>query len=294
MKNNILLSFLGILIFLSSVTYSQTDSVRTYTIKGVKLEIGKYYEIKINEYKISKGKLLAVNRTSFLFLIDNDVEEIDSDNIIDIHSILPENIIYTTEKRNKIIPVYSLSGGFSQKNVGADNGTSQKLKGFNVLGDGILKTSDNFGFRFDLNYVHIFGNTFPNSYSYYSSYDNSYNSSAYEYKDMNIVTTKTGICFGSMDKSLDLNFYIYLGFGFGWVFKESDISYYYKTINNVTTVTQYSYNGGSNFLIGAHTQIRASYKVTKKYAIFVEPSFQYWSSDVYGLFNINGGISFIL
>jgi hypothetical protein len=251
-----------------------------------------------------KGKLLAVNKSTILVLTDNRIDEIEIGDIIGIRNIQADNIVFSTTNPVKFKPVYSLSGGYNQRSSdhydyysSTNNNNNIKFNGFNILGDALMKTSENFGFRIDLNYMHTFGKKLTSDgYSYYNSYDSTYYryDSDVEYSDMNVFTLKSGICFGSMSRNEPFNFYINVGLGFGWLLKNNDISYNYTTKNGITTVTQSSYSSSDGFLFGAHAQIRLSYKVHKNYSLFVEPTVQYWSTDLLGLYGINGGITFTL
>ena len=289
-----------LLLFAASLSYSQNDSIKTFTVKGQKVVIGKYYELIFPIKQLEKGKLIAVNKSTILMLVDNSIEEFDIEDIERIQILEADNIIYTSDTKKKYKPVYSLSAGYTQRdnnsNYGYGNSTgyssSLKYNGFNISGDALIRTSEYFGCRIDLNYTHTVGKTVTDGYYY--SYDSTTYGSEYVYSALNIFTLKTGILFGSMLNEDNFNFYIYLGFGLGLSFRGEEQSKSSYTKNNVTTTYVYPSNSRSDFIFGAHAQIRVSYKLAPKYRIFIEPSAQYWSLSVNRLFGVNGGITFNL
>jgi hypothetical protein len=285
-----------LILFAGSLSFSQTDSLKTLTVKGQKVVIGKYYEIIYPLKPSEKGKLIAVNKTTILMLVDNSIEEFELDDIERVQGIEADNIIYTTGSRKGYKPVYSISAGYTQRdnsNSSSSYPNSIKFNGFNVTGDALIKSSDYFGFRFDLSYVHTFGKTIPQS-DYYYSYDSTSYGSENIYADNNIITLKSGILFGSMAKEDPFNFYIYLGLGFGMAFRGEEGYNSYITRNNITTKYTYLSNSRNDFIFGAHAQLRVSYKITPKYNVFIEPHIQYWSLNVNRLMGVNGGITFLL
>jgi hypothetical protein len=232
--------------------------------------------------------------------INNQLEEFNNSDVLKLNEIEADNIVYTLPKPRSDKPVYSLSIGYLQKAQDRDNSSYYssalipKMGSFDIQGDALIKTSEYFGFRIDVNYIHIFGKTGVESSSFYYSYDSTTSSNQVDYKDINTFTAKTGICFGSMRNDLPFNFYLFIGPGFGWMFKDNDINYYYRTKNNVTTVTQSTTGATTGFMIGIHGQIRLSYKINKKYGLFIEPTYQYWGNKIDQLYGINGGITFLL
>jgi hypothetical protein len=165
---------------------------------------------------------------------------------------------------------------------------------FDIQGDVLIKTSDNFGFRFDFNYIHIFGKTVPSGYQNYYNYDTSTSTIDVEYKPENIFSVKTGIAFGSMKSDLAFNVYMFLGVGFGLLIQDNNVNYTYKTKNNVTTLTTSEPTTPTGLMLGIHGQIRLSYKINKSYSLFIEPTFQYWGNKIDQLYGVNGGITFLL
>jgi hypothetical protein len=300
MRTKTLFVILAAILFISSVSFSQTDSIKSLKVKNHNVVLGQYYEIFFPDLPPEKGKLIAVNKSSILMLIKNEVEEFELDDIAYVQDVEADNIIYTSSDSRKVKPVYSLSAGYLQNNssyydysYNYINYNNLKFNGFNISGDALLKISDNFGFRFDLTYLHTFGKSNP-GYSYYSSYDTATYGNSTDYAGLNLLAVKTGILFGSMSRSEPFNFYVYIGLGFGWTFHGNNIYYNTYTKNGVTTTTQYQSSNKDDLLLGAHAQIRLSYKVSKKYMLFVEPSIQYWSTNVNRIYAINSGITFIL
>ena len=57
-----------LILFAGSLSFSQTDSLKTLTVKGQKVVIGKYYEIIYPLKPSEKGKLIAVNKTTILYI----------------------------------------------------------------------------------------------------------------------------------------------------------------------------------------------------------------------------------
>lgn len=306
MAAKFLLPVIVLFIMLSSVSYAQTDSSKFFVLMKHKVEIGKYYDVGFQNLTSTKGKLLAVNKESILMLVDNRVEEFDIEDLKFVQDYEADSVIYTSLNGSKNYKaLYSLSAGYTQKK-NDDNNSSYyydyyssygsndgKFNGFNVMGDALLKTTDNFGFRFDFNYTHILSNKYSDV-GYYYSYDSTSYKSETEYSSLNILTVKSGILFGAMASEEKFNFYIYIGLGFGYMFKGADISYNHITKRNVTTTTAYSSGSRSDFIYGAHGIIRLSYKISKKYAVFAEPSVQIWSNRIDRLIGINGGITFLL
>jgi hypothetical protein len=304
MKTKLSLAVLAFVILFSSLTFAQTDTVKIFTVKRTKVEIGNYYEVLFHDLPSIKGKLLGVNKTTILVLADNRIEEIEIEDIKGIENIKADAIVYTTGNSKKFKPIYSISAGYSQRSIDdhysysySSGSNSIKFAGFNILGDALMKTSDNFGFKIDLNYIHTFGKKITGDGSgYYNSYDSTYYhyNNDVDYTDLNAFTIKPGICFGSMSREDPFNFYINVGLGFGWLVKSNNIYYNSTTKNGVTTTTQSSYKNDDGFLFGVHAQIRFNYKIAKDYSLFAEPTFQYWSTSVNSLFSINGGVTFLL
>jgi len=230
------------------------------------------------------------------------MQEFLIEDIISIKEIDADNIVYTTSSSPSAgyKPQFSLSAGYSQRYLEINDynyNYSEEydgFSGFNIQGDMLVKTSDYFGFRVDLNYIHTFSNGIYNGESFYNSYDSSTYTYDYEYVDLNLITLKTGILFGSMGRDTPFNFYLYLGLGLGYKFSSGDIQYEHITKRNVTTTREYVFNSGSEFALGAHGSIRLIYKISPKYSLFAEPSFQYWAAKVERIINVNGGITFHL
>ncbi|MEI7485584.1 MAG: hypothetical protein WCK13_12815 [Ignavibacteriota bacterium] len=302
-----LIFFATVLIFFAvSLSYSQTDTLKTLTVKGQKVVIGKYYEIIYPIRPPEKGKLIAVNKTTILMLIDNSIEEFDVEDIERIQGVEADNIIYTSGTKKNYKPVYSISAGYTQRDnssnyssyygnyySGSSYGSTLKFNGFNVTGDALIKSSEYFGFRFDLSYLHTAGKTVTDN-SYYSGYDSSTYGSETVYAAWNIFTLKTGILFGSMAKEDPFNFYVYLGFGFGMAFSGGEEYNSYRIKNNITTAYNYPSSSRNDFIFGAHAQIRTSYRISPRYNVFIEPYVQYWTMNVNRLMGINGGVTFLL
>ncbi len=297
-----IISILFVCLFLlSTFASAQNDSARVIKIKSQTVELGKLYEVIFPTSPVVKGKLIAVNKYSFLMMINNALEEINISDITRLKEIEGENIVYTAKTPHSSAPVYSLSVGYLQKVQENSSSyyyysdTKPKMGSFDIQGDALIKTSDNFGFRIDINYIHIFGKTVSGGdYPYYYSYDTATYRTETEYKAVNAFTAKTGICFGSMNSAIPFNFYMFIGLGFGWIVKENDVYYSYKTKNNNTTVTTSPTGSTTGFMVGVHGQIRLSYKVKKDYSLFIEPTFQYWGNKTDQLYGINGGITFHL
>ncbi len=298
MRTKPLIFIFALMLLISSLSFAQTDSAKTYKVKGTNLVIGKYYIILFPIKPAEKGKLLAVNKSTILMLIDNGLEEFEIDDIEKMQSIEADNILYTSHTAKVYKPVYSLSAGYTQRDNGRNSsyynssGSPLKFNGFNVSGDALIKTSDNFGFRFDLSYAHTFGRRLSNGSN--QGYDSSTYSYETAYGSMNLFAIRTGLLFGAMSPEEAFNFYICLGLGFGWSIRGEQISYSYITKNNVTTTNSYKTSNEENLLFGVHAHLRLSYKISSKYNLFIEPSVQYWTTDINRLLSINGGITFRL
>lgn len=300
MKIKSVLFVAALVLLFCSISYSQTDSVKNYTVKGVKVTIGKYYALVFGVKQAEKGKLIAVNKESILMLIDNELEEIELEDIVRIESMEANNVLYTANNSKIRKPIYSIGAGYAQRDNGSNDNYyyynqsgSKKFDGFCVSGDALVRVNDNFGFRIDLGYLHTVGKTYSEG-----SYSNSYDSSIYSYEtaygSIDMFSLRTGLLFGAMSTEDLFNFYIYLGLGLGWSFRGEQIAYSYTTKNNITKTSTYYSGNRNNILIGAYIQIRLSYKISDKYGIFVEPNIQYWSEETYRVKGINGGITFYL
>lgn len=287
-------------VLICSVSYSQIDTAKAIKIKNTKLVIGEYYKITTSNLLITTGKLIAVNKTTILVLDVDKIKEFEIDEIYDIYNLFSRDESYPAIINIKPKTFYSVSAGYSQKTYTFENSyqfpavkNSFTIKGFNVLIDAFTRTANDFGFKIDLSYSHLFGDKYSGS-RYFNNYDSSYNKIDIDYSSLNIFALKTGFCFGSMKSDIPFNFYIYIGLGIGWLEKEFDIQYKYITRNNITSLNQFSVNNKSDVIFGAHAQIRVSYKVAKQYRLFLEPSLQYWTSEMYKMFGLNGGITFNL
>jgi hypothetical protein len=150
-----------------------------------------------------------------------------------------------------------------------------------------VKLSDYFGFRADVNYIHTFGTTKETTYSdpyYYNTYKT-------EYGDNNIFFLKTGIITGSMRDDIDFIFFIYLGGGMSYTFpyevSEHSLDYEGKYVT-------YNYDRGDEMELGFTGSLRLGYRITKKYSLFIEPSFHWWSGETDRTINLNSGLTFHL
>ena len=289
-----------LVLFFASFSFSQTDSAKTYTIKGEKVVVGKYYHLTFGIKQPEKGKLVAVNSSTILMLIDNGLEEIDIDDILTITSLQADNILYSANVNRKYRPLYSFAAGYNQRDRSGSSyyysdystPTTIKFHGFDISADALIRTSDNFGFRFDMGYAHSFGKLVTTG-SYYNSYDTSYSTNETDYSNVGLLSIKTGLLFGSMSDEDPFNFYVYGGIGFGLLFKGEEVYYYHRTKNNKTTTNASTSNSSGDIIFGAHVQVRLSYKVSGKYAVFAEPFVNYWNLNVNRMFGINGGITFL-
>jgi hypothetical protein len=292
------------LCLLVSAAFSQSDSTKAYFVNGQKVFLGKFYKLELSGKAPEYGKLVAVNKNSILIHYDNILTEYETEDIESMketEGIIQNYSNYTKRPPGvKYKPMYSLSAGYSQK-YSEDNNSNYyyysddyiSFDGFNLQGDMMFQTSDYFGFRVDLNYIHTFG-----ARSEGEPYTNTYDSTTYysvmEYSDLNLITLKSGILFGSISRENIVSFYLYLGLGLGYTFGNDDIDYEYKTKNNITTVYPYHYKSYNEFTVGAHTSIRLSFKLSKNYSLFLEPSFQYWSNNIETIINLNSGVIFHL
>jgi len=291
--------FLFSLLILTSALNAQQDSAKIFRIKNQNVEIGKYYEVIFPDVVSSFGKLVAVNKSSFLILEDKDIEEINFDDILKIIPIKNYNPDDpNAHKPVSIKPMLSFSTGYLQRSYGNSyvypNSSTSKFSSLNFTGDIFFKTSDDFGLRIDVNYLHVFGRFFTDNYSYSDIYVKKYIKTESDVMDINLYTLKTGIAFGLLEYGYKFNTYCYLGIGIGWKNQANTIKHKYVTENNVTTVTESSENEGIGAMIGLHCQVRLSYKISPKNKIFLEPTIQYWGQKVDLLYGINGGISFQL
>ncbi len=236
---------------------------------------------------------MGVNENIVLIFKDNSIVEYYISDLLSMKEIDPGYIINLTNntgRRNKSI--WSISAGYTNNKRDDyyygyyENDENKGNKGFNIQGDMVVKLSDYFGFRADINYLHTFGTT---KESYYSDpyYNYTYKT---EYGDNSILSLKSGILVGSIGDYNTFNFYAFFGGGMLYTFpfevKEStNNQYYYYNNGN---------NRGDEIEIGFIGGIRFSYKINKKYSIFVEPSFHWWSGSTDRTININGGITFNL
>jgi hypothetical protein len=292
MKTKILIIGLFLGIILTSALNSQTDSVKSYYINKVKVSPGKYYELGFFNGPPETGKLVGVNENTVLIFANNSIAEYYISDIISMKEIEPEYIINSTNysgRHNK--STWSISTGYTN-NKREDyyyyyyENDVKGNKGFNIQGDMVVKLSDYFGFRADLNYMHTFGTTEEAPYNdpyYYYTYKT-------EFGDNNILALKTEILVGSIGDYNIFNFFVFLGGGmlYTFPFEVKEYSNYQSYYQN------YSDDRGDELELGFVGGIRFGYKINKKYSLFIEPSFHWWSGNTDRTININGGISFDL
>jgi len=297
MKTKSILSLIVLSVLFCSVSYSQIDTAKSVKIRNTRLIIGDYYKITTTNLLITKGKLIAVNKSTILVMDVDRIKEFEIDEIYDIYNLNSKEESFPEVNNMYPATFYSVSAGYAQKTYTIENSNqlpavknSFIIKGFNVLIDAFKKTSDDFGLKIDLSYSHLFGDKYSGT-GYTINYDSSYNKIDIDYSSLNIFALKSGFCFGSMKTDIPFNFYIYVGLGIGWLEKDFDIQYKYVTRNNITSLYQFSVNNKSDVIFGAHAQIRVSYKPAKQYRIFVEPSLQYWTLEMYKMFGVNGGFT---
>lgn len=281
-----------------SVTYSQNDSI---TINKHKVILGNMYEISFGDYKIEKGKLLGVNKETILMLINNEAEEFSIEDITGIKTLSGDIVINQPYKPQKIKgSIYSISAGYTRRDGKVDNGIYYfynnpyyQMSGFNVQGDVLLKTSNYFGIRFDVNFTQTFSKIITGS-PYYQAYDTATLKSEISLAGASIFAIKPALSFGYMSDESPFNINVNVGLGLGLILKSDDIINTYKIKGGTTNLYQTSVKSNNGLAIGTFGSIRISYKFFKKYSLFAEPSYQIWGNNIEHLMSINAGVTFLL
>lgn len=300
MKIKTLFALLLFMFLTATVSYSQNDTVITSAFNNKKVKIGNMYRIEYLNDRSVTCELLAINKHTILVLVDNEIEEFDIKGIKGIKDINDNTYIINDPKPPKISgKLYSLSAGYTQRYGETDNKyyysrTKYKINGFNLMGDILLKNSDYFAFRFDFNFTQIFSSYLRPGYSNFSIYDTSINNTEIDLTGASIFAIKPALSFGFISDDYPFNIYANVGLGIGLVLKSDDIIYTYKTKGFKTTLTQTTVKKNSVIAIGTYGSVRISYKFSKKYSLFAEPSYQIWGNSIEQLISVNAGVTFLL
>lgn len=179
-------------------------------------------------------------------------------------------------KQEKSAATISIGAGYA--------GTSEaRPGGFNIQLDLIFPVTTYLAINGSFNYA-----GFPRyeTTQFYGSQNGNY---LIDHGELSHVTLSPGLSFGNFKHIDKFNYFITAGFTLG-------VATYGKTnYTNSNGVTINTSSGGAANLIGILLSGRVSYKISKQFQLFLEPSsYLIWSDDGESNYHINGGVSISL
>jgi hypothetical protein len=176
-------------------------------------------------------------------------------------------------KQEKSSATFSIGAGYAGTNV-------ERPDGFNIQLDLIFPVTTYLAINGSFNYAR-----FPryNTTRFYGPQNGDY---LIDHGELNHVTLSPGLSFGNFKYKDKFNYFITAGFALGLGSVGKTI---YTNMNGVTINTS---SGGILDIIGILTSGRISYKISKQFQLFLEPSYYtVWSDDGKSNYHINGGVS---
>lgn len=267
-------AFYFFLIAFCALTYAglsaQQDTSKRYIIFSDTVYIGKYYSIQLADKSEDIGKLVGVNKSSFLMLMDGEIREIDFSEVIRISE-------YTTTDYSKP----ELEKGVKARHntyLGAGITIPYKTKntrdeftaGFDLMAGFQVVFNRNFGMRGDFDLVHHPRNDRTEKTPYSKSITTG--------GSMNALTFRFNFLFGNFIKEA-ANYYFSIGAGAGFN-KRGEINTHYEDYYSGNTTTyDYKSSGEALFLILGFVGGSVNFDISPKIRAFIEPQINFWAGD---------------
>lgn len=262
------------LIAFCALTYAglsaQQDTSKRYIIFSDTVYIGKYYSIQLADKSEDIGKLVGVNKSSFLMLMDGEIREIDFSEVIRISE-------YTTTDYSKP----ELEKGVKARHntyLGAGITIPYKTKntrdeftaGFDLMAGFQVVFNRNFGMRGDFDLVHHPRNDRTEKTPYSKSITTG--------GSVNALTFRFNFLFGNFIKEA-ANYYFSIGAGAGFN-KRGEINTHYEDYYSGNTTTyDYKSSGEALFLILGFVGGSVNFDISPKIRAFIEPQINFWAGD---------------
>ncbi|HWQ82586.1 MAG TPA: hypothetical protein VN514_09975 [Ignavibacteria bacterium] len=267
-------AFYFFLIAFCALTYAglsaQQDTSKRYIIFSDTVYIGKYYSIQLADKSEDIGKLVGVNKSSFLMLMDGEIREIDFSEVIRISE-------YTTTDYSKP----ELEKGVKARHntyLGAGITIPYKTKntrdeftaGFDLMAGFQVVFNRNFGMRGDFDLVHHPRNDRTEKTPYSKSITTG--------GSVNALTFRFNFLFGNFIKEA-ANYYFSIGAGAGFN-KRGEINTHYEDYYSGNTTTyDYKSSGEALFLILGFVGGSVNFDISPKIRAFIEPQINFWAGD---------------
>ncbi len=150
--------FYFFLIAFCAFTYAglsaQHDTSKRYIIFSDTVYIGKFYSIQLSDMSEDMGKLVGLNKSSFLMLMDGEIREIDFSEVIRISEYTTTD--YSKPELEKGVKArhYTFLGAGITLPYKTKNTHHEFNAGFDLMAGFQVVFNRNFGMRGDFDFVH--------------------------------------------------------------------------------------------------------------------------------------------
>ncbi len=268
--------------FAYSELSAQQDTSKRYILFSDTVYIGKFYSIQLTDKTEDMGKLVGVNKSSFLMLMDGEIREIELSEIIRINEYTTTD--YSKPELEKGVKArhYTFLGAGITIPYKTKNTSHEFTVGFDLMAGFQVVFSRNFGMRGDFDLVHQARKDHTEKYDYYKSVTTG--------GSVNALTFRFNFLFGNFIKE-ETNYYFSIGAGAGFN-KRGELNTHVENYNiGGTTIYDNKTSGETLFLVLAFIGASVNFDISPKIRAFVEPQLNFWAGDdVPNFFSIKAGI----
>lgn len=279
-------TFYFFLIAFCAFTYAglsaQQDTSKRYIIFSDTVYIGKFYSIQLTDKSEDIGKLVGVNKSSFLMLMDGEIREIDLSEVIRISEYTTTD--YTKPELEKGVKArhYTFLGAGITLPYKTKNSRYEFNAGFNLMAGFQVVFNRNFGMRGDFDLVHHPRKDRTEKTAYYTSIMTG--------GSVNALTFRFNFLFGNFIKE-EANYYFSIGAGAGFNKRGEANTHHEEYYSGNTTTYDYKSSGETLFLILGFIGASVNFDISPKIRVFFEPQVNFWAgNDVPNFFSLKAGI----
>lgn len=266
--------FYFFLIAFCAFTYTglsaQQDTSKRYIIFSDTVYIGKFYSIQLSDKSEDMGKLVGVNKSSFLMLMDGEIIEIDFSEVIRISEYTTTD--YSKPELEKGVKArhYTFLGAGITLPYKTKNIHHKFSAGFDLMAGFQVVFNRNFGMRGDFDFVHHPRKDDTEKAPYYTSITTG--------GSVNALTFRFNFLFGNFIRE-EANYFFSIGVGAGFNKRGEINSHFVNYYNGDTTTYDNKSSGETLFLILGFIGGSVNFDISPKIRAFIEPQINFWAGD---------------
>ncbi len=249
---------------------AQQDTSKRYIIFSDTVYIGKFYSIQLSDKSEDIGKLVGVNKSSFLMLMDGEITEIDFSEVIRISEYTTTD--YSKPELEKGVKArhHTFLGAGITLPYKTENSHHEFNAGFNLMAGFQVVFNRNFGMRGDFDFVHHPRKDDTEKAPYYTSITTG--------GSVNALTFRFNFLFGNFIKE-EANYFFSIGAGAGFNKRGEINSHFINYYNGDTTTYDNKSSGEALFLILGFIGASVNFDISPKIRAFIEPQINFWAGD---------------